>query len=77
MSNEERTTIGFSYGVLSETLEQQANEQGYTLKNSELYEKLKEALNLLKFHLTTDSENDKLFQKLHKKVVKDLKISKN
>ena len=74
--NRKTKTIGFSYGVFSKTLKEQAIEQGYTLKNKELYEKLKEALNLLKFHLTNDSENDKLLSKLHKKVIKDLQESK-
>jgi hypothetical protein len=68
----EQKSIGFNYGVMSDPLEQQAREQGYSLKNSELYEKLKDAINLLTFHLTTDSQTDKMFQKLHKKVVKDL-----
>lgn len=67
--------IGFSYGVLFDSLEEQANKLGYTLGNqADKFEKLRESLNMVKFHnLFTDSQIDNAFKKLHSKVVKSLK----
>jgi len=67
--------IGFGYGALCDSLEKQANEQGYTLgAKAEHFEKIKEAILKLTFaKVLTDSQIDMAYQKLHKQVVKALK----
>lgn len=70
----EKNSVEFSYGCLSETLEEQANKQGYTLGlATESLEKLKKAALLCSIHLLPQSQSDKMFQKLHKKVMSQLK----
>lgn len=70
MSNQ----IEFSYGVLSDTLEEQANKQGYTLgEEAEKLEKIRKAINMCKFHVATDSQVSSMIKKLHNKVIKALK----
>lgn len=67
-------TVGFSYGVLYDTLEEQANKQGYTLKDkADILEKIREAINICMFHVATDSQTSIMTKKLHKKVIKNLK----
>jgi hypothetical protein len=67
--------VGFHYGALSEPLEKQANEQGYTIgKKAEAFERCKDAIITLMFSdILTDSQIDKAYQKLNKKVTKALK----
>jgi len=67
--------IGFHYGALSDKLEKQANEQGYTLGNkAEHFENCKEAIIRLMFaDILADSQIDKAYQKLNKQVTKALK----
>ena len=67
--------VGFYYGALSDNLEKQANEQGYTLgKKAEELERCKEAIVTLMFgEILTDSQRDKAYQKLNKRVSKSLK----
>ena len=67
--------IGFKYGVLCDNLEKQANEQGFALgEKAELMEKFRNAINLLGIHsILSETETDKAFQRLQKKVVKSLK----
>ena len=67
--------IGFSYGILNDDLEKQANKQGYTLGDkSETMEKLRFSANMVRMHgLVTDSQANGMYQKLQKKVVKELK----
>lgn len=69
------TQVGFSYGAVADPLEQQANEQGYTLgEKAEHFEKCKEAIVRLMFaDILTDSQRDKAYQKLNKQVAKVLK----
>lgn len=70
----EENKVGFSYGFLSVTLEEQANKQGYTLgASAESLEKLKRAALMCSIQLLTDSQSSKMFEKLHKKVMKQLK----
>jgi hypothetical protein len=67
--------IGFSYGAFAKSLEEQANEQGYTLsKNAEKYEKIRNAINMCGFHVATESQVDSMLKKLQKKVVDSLII---
>lgn len=67
-------TIGFSYGALSDTLEEQANKQGYTLgKDGEMLEKIKNARMLLIFkEILTDGQAEQTAKKIQSKVVKAL-----
>lgn len=67
--------IGFSYGAFAESLEEQANKQGYTLgKDAEKYEKIRNAINMCGFHVATESQIDSMLKKLQKKVVDSLAI---
>ena len=67
--------VTFCYGTLSDSLEQQANSQGYTLgKESELLQKLNNSMIMCWIHgLCTDSQQDSMTNKLQKKVIKALK----
>lgn len=66
--------IGFSYGCLEDTLEKQANKQGYTLgEEAEKLEKIRKAINMCMFHVATDSQVAAMTKKLHNKVVETLK----
>lgn len=67
--------IGFEYGAFGDSLEKQANKQGYTLgKDAELLDNLMFSLNMVRIHsIITDSQADKAYQKLHKKVLSKLK----
>lgn len=67
--------IGFGYGVLYDDLEKQANEQGYTFGDKvELVEKLRFSANMVRMHgLLTDSQADSMYQKLQKRIIKELK----
>lgn len=71
--------VGFHYGALSKPLEEQAKEQGYTLgKEAERLEHYKDAIITLIFgEILTDSQRDKAFQKLNKRVSKALKPLKD
>ena len=66
--------VGFSYGVLYESLEEQSNKQDYTLgKDANTFEQIREAINMCMFHVATDSQVSTMTKKLHKKVIKALK----
>lgn len=70
--------IGFSYGMLGDPLEEQANKQGFTLGNkAELYDRVRESINMCKFHVATESQTTAMFNKLHKKVINALKPLEN
>ena len=64
--------VGFSYGVFGKPLKEQAKEQGFELKNDETLEKIRHAINMVGFHVATDSQVNTMFKKLQKKVVKNL-----
>jgi hypothetical protein len=64
--------IGFSYGAISKTLREQANEQGFDLKDYEKFEKIKKAINMCMFHVATDSQIKAMTNKLHKQVMNNL-----
>lgn len=66
--------ITFGYSVFEKTLEEQANQQGFTLgKQAEQFEKIRKSINMCGFHVATGSQVDSMFKKLQKKVVKELK----
>lgn len=65
----------FHYGALADSLEEQANAQGFTLGNdAERLQKLNDAVLMCWFHnLCTDSQKDSMINKLQKQVLKSLK----
>lgn len=64
-------SIGFYYGALSDSLEVQANKQGYTLGDkAEIFEKCAYGLTLNHVRgVLTDSVYDRALRKLNKEVV--------
>jgi len=64
--------VGFSYGCMGDTLEDQAAKQGFKLKDSEKFEKIRKAINMCGFHVATNSQVDMMFKKLNKQVVGNL-----
>jgi hypothetical protein len=66
--------VKFSYGALAPKLEEQANEQGYTLGDkSKSFEKSKESILWLTFrNILTESQKNNAFARLHKQVMKQL-----
>lgn len=69
-----KNTAKFSYGVIGDTLEEQANKQGYTLgRNADICEKIRKAINMCMFHVATETQVNAMTNKLHKKVIKSLK----
>jgi len=70
--------VGFSYGVMGDSLEEQANKQGYTLgKEAEKFEKIRESINMCMFHVATESQTSAMTKKLHNKVIKALNPIEN
>ncbi|MGL6184750.1 MAG: hypothetical protein ACRC1T_05160 [Clostridium chrysemydis] len=66
--------VTFHYGAIADTLEKQANEQGFTLgKKAEQLEKIKKAIVICGFHVATESQANSMTKKLHNKVIKSLK----
>lgn len=56
-----------------ETIEGQLKEQGYLCKDIKLCEKAKDSILFLWFHnFITDVEKDKVINKLHKKIIKNV-----
>lgn len=69
--------VGFGYGPLCDSLETQANVQGYTLgDDAEKFEKIKDAINMVMFYVATDSQVNAMTKKLQEQVVKALKPMK-
>lgn len=68
--------INLNYGALSDPLEEQANKQGFTLgEKAGLFEKMAYGLVLNMIHGTlTDSQYEKAIQRLHNKVIKEVKL---
>lgn len=69
--------VEFRYGAFGGAIEEQANEQGYTLgKEAEKLEKIRKSINMLGFHgYLPDGQVKKLFDKLHKQIMKSLQES--
>lgn len=67
--------IGFHFGALSETLEEQANEQGFTLDDyAEFCENVKMGLVAAHIHgFITDGEYNKILPRFMKYIVKNIK----
>ena len=69
-------SVTFSYGAMSDSLEEQAKKQGFTLgKEAEKLEKIKNAINMCDFHVATDSQASSMTKKLHKKVLEALALT--
>lgn len=70
----ESIQVGFSYGILAKSLEEQANEQGFTLgeKADNLQKSLKYIHHLYMSDLLTDTQEKTIINKLHKKVINNL-----
>lgn len=72
--------IGFSYGVLCDSLQEQAHKQGFELKESEKFEEIRKAINMCGFYVATDSQVNSMLKKLHNQVIKNLvplEVNKN
>lgn len=69
-------TVGFNYGIVSESLEVQANKQGYTLGDkAEKIDKTHEAIKRLCIEgYFTESQYSSILKKFNKNVVSKLKI---
>lgn len=67
--------VTFHYGALCDSLEDQANAQGFTLgKDAERLESIKDAMLLCWIHgLVIDSQKDGMMKKMQAMVVKALK----
>lgn len=74
MENEQKM-IGFYHGALCDKYEKQANEQGYTLgDNAELFDRIRDAYNLLRIHgYLTDGQADTVCKKIQKSLVKTIR----
>lgn len=71
---EQKQSVTFGYGAISQTIEEQANEQGFTLGDkAEFIQGLVKARTMLMFHVFTDSQTRAVTQKIHKIVMKNLK----
>jgi hypothetical protein len=66
--------VGFSFGILFDDLETQANKQGYTLgEDAGMFENLRHCLNAVRINrLLTDAQADKAYGRLIKLIVKSL-----
>lgn len=75
MSELNKKSIEFHYGALNDSLENQANNQGYTLgdKAGQLEKYVDEIIDLWINELLTDKEKDKSIERLHKKIIKIIK----
>ena len=67
--------ISINYGVISAPIEEQLNEQGFTLgKHAEIVEKMACGLILNHVHgILTDSVYDRALQRLHKHIISQIK----
>ena len=62
--------VRFSYGVLCDDLETQANKQGFTFGDKkEFVEEIRKAYNIGTFHFLTDKQAESALKKVHKKVM--------
>lgn len=63
------------YGMFCEPLNKQLSKYNYKLhkKDEEKYENLLQSIKNLKTYLITEKESDKLINKLHKLIMKELK----
>jgi hypothetical protein len=69
------SSIGFYHGAFADSYEKQANEQGYTLGDkAEMFDKIAFSYNMLRIHgLLTDSESNKVRQRIQKNLASSVK----
>ena len=66
--------VKIHYGALADPIEEQLNDQGFTLgEKGGFIEKLHNAYSLCMFHLFTDAQRNSILKKLHKVVMKNIK----
>lgn len=67
--------IELRYGALFNSIEEQLNEQGFTLgKDSEKIEEIRHSIFVLMFnHIATSAQCDSMFKKLHNTVMAKIK----
>lgn len=67
--------VGFYHGAFSDSYEEQANKQGFTLGDKvKLFEDVKHSYNMLRIHgYLTDNQADSVCKKIQKNLVKNLK----
>ena len=66
--------IEIHFGVLHDTIEAQLNMQGLTLgEEAEKYEKIRNAINMCKFHVASSKEVENMFRRLKEKMLDDIK----
>lgn len=64
----------FCFGALSDSLEIQANSQGYTLGEHKEFQEIADSLLLCyENKIITDKEYNKALERLHKKIIKKVK----
>lgn len=68
--------VGINYGAISAPIEEQLNEQGFTLgKQAEIVEKMAYGLVLNHVHgILTDSAYDRALQRLHKRIISQINL---
>lgn len=67
-------TLELHYNVFM-TIKAQLDEQGFTLKDIDLYEECKDDIIRLKFHgLLTECEKEKAIKRLHKKIANNVEV---
>jgi len=65
--------VGFNFGALSDEMQIQAKEQGFSLKRAGFFDDAKRSLNLLRINgILSDSEYDKCCKRMMKKITKNL-----
>lgn len=67
-------TLGINYGIIFPTIAEQVDEQGFYFrdeKEAARVEQLRKEINDLRFsQIITDTEGDKAFKRLHKRISK-------
>lgn len=65
--------IGFNFGALADSLQEQAKAQGFFLKREGFFQEAKHSINLLRINgFLSDSECDKAIKRLMKEITKNL-----
>lgn len=65
--------VRFTYGAISDSIEEQANRQGFTLgEEAEKLELIRKAIVMCQFHVATPAQGSSMRRKLNEKVVRAL-----
>ena len=72
--SEKSIALAISFGALAPPIEKQLNAYGLTLGNkAQKIEKIRDAILMVKFHVASETETDKMFKRLMKLVEKEMK----